>query len=82
MKNKTILKKTEEARRCMEQAVQDEIVKKALLGQNVVVSRGGKPICLPAADVLKERGLDLGRASEEIAGFVQESRSRYGTESK
>lgn len=43
MNNKAILEKTEEARQCLEQAVHDELVKKARLGQDVVINREGQP---------------------------------------
>jgi hypothetical protein len=45
-------KTAEEARQCMERAVHDEFVKKAKLGQDVMISRGGKPYRIPAAEAL------------------------------
>ena len=47
-----ILKKTEEARQCMERAVHDELVKKAKLGQDVIINRDGKPHKIPASEAL------------------------------
>ena len=48
MNEKSILEKTEEARRCMERAVHDELVKKA-----VIINREGKPYKIPAAEALR-----------------------------
>jgi hypothetical protein len=42
----------EEARKCLERAVHDEFVKKAKLGQDVIINRGGKPYRIPAAEAL------------------------------
>ncbi len=48
-----LLKKTEEARQCLQRAVHDEMVKKAKLGQNVIISRNGKPYKVSAAEALR-----------------------------
>ena len=47
-----ILKKPEEARKCMERAVHDTLVKKAKLGQYVIIYRDGKPYKISAAEAL------------------------------
>lgn len=43
----------EQARICMEQAVHDELVKKAKLGQDVIISRDGEPYKMSAAEALR-----------------------------
>jgi len=48
-----ILKKTEEARQCLKRAVHDELVKKARLGQDVIINREGKPYKIPASEALR-----------------------------
>jgi len=48
-----LLKKGEEARQCMKRAVHDELVKKAKLGQNVIINRGGQPYKISAAEALR-----------------------------
>ena len=53
MSNEYLLKKTEEARLCMKRAVHDEFVKKAKLGQNVIINRGGQPYKISAAEALR-----------------------------
>jgi hypothetical protein len=53
MSEKSILEKTEEARKCMKQAVHDELVRKAKLGQNVIVERNGKPFKISATEALR-----------------------------
>ncbi|MEN8256165.1 MAG: hypothetical protein ABFR33_11930 [Verrucomicrobiota bacterium] len=53
MKDKDILEKTEEARQCLKQAVRDELVKKAKLGQDVIIERNGEPYKIPAAEALR-----------------------------
>ncbi len=52
MNEKSILEKTEEARQCLKAAVHDELVKKAKLGQDVIINRDGKPYKVPAAEAL------------------------------
>jgi hypothetical protein len=52
MSKTDLLKKTEEARKCLERAVHDEFVKKAKLGQEVIISRNGKTYRIPAAEAL------------------------------
>ena len=54
----------EEARVCMERAVHDELVKKAKLGQDVIINRKGKPYKVSAAEALS----------------IQEESPKYGTE--
>lgn len=48
-----ILKKTEEARECMERAVHDTLVEKAKLGQDVITSRKGMPYRISASEALR-----------------------------
>jgi len=48
-----ILKKTEEARQCLKKAVHDELVKKAKLGQDVIISRKGMPHRISASEALR-----------------------------
>lgn len=45
--------KTEEARQCLKRAVHDELVKKAKLGQDVIINRDGKPYKIPASEALR-----------------------------
>jgi hypothetical protein len=52
MSKNNLLKKGEEARQCLQRAVHDELVKKAKLGQDVIINRGGKPYRIPAAEAL------------------------------
>jgi len=53
MNEKSILEKTEEARQCLKKAVHDELVKKAKLGQNVIIERNGEPYKVSAAEALR-----------------------------
>jgi len=53
MAEKNILEKTEEARKCLKEAIHDELVKKAKLGQDVIINRNGEPYKLSAADALR-----------------------------
>jgi hypothetical protein len=53
MTDKDILKMAEEGRQCLTRAVHDELVKKAKLGQNVIINRGGKPYKVSAAEALR-----------------------------
>lgn len=53
MTDKSILEKAEEARECMKRAVHDELVKKAKLGQDVIINRDGEPYKISAAEVLR-----------------------------
>ncbi|MEE9368339.1 MAG: hypothetical protein V3V05_05695 [Pontiella sp.] len=46
-------KMAEEARQCMERAVHDELVKKAKLGQDVIINRDGLPYKISAVDALR-----------------------------
>jgi hypothetical protein len=52
MNNPQPSKAAEDARQCLERAVHDEFVKKAKLGQYVIVSRNGKPYRIPASEAL------------------------------
>jgi hypothetical protein len=54
-------KMAEEARECMERAVHDDLVKKAKLGQDVIIERNGEPYKVPAAEAL--------RIQEEAPGY-------------
>ncbi|MEN7972593.1 MAG: hypothetical protein ABFR47_02035 [Verrucomicrobiota bacterium] len=51
-------KMAENARTCLEEAVHDELAKKAKLGQNVIISRNGEPYRISAEEALriKEEG--------------------------
>lgn len=53
MNEKGILEKTEEARKCLKRAVHAELVKKAKLGQDVIVNRDGKPYKISAVEALR-----------------------------
>ena len=53
MSEKSILEKAEEARKCLKQAVYDELVKKAKLGQDVIIERDGEPYRVSAAEALR-----------------------------
>ena len=46
-------KRAEKARDCMEKAVHDELVKKARLGQDVIINRDGAPYKVSAAEALR-----------------------------
>ena len=46
-------KTAEDALRCMKQAVHDELVKKAKLGQDVIINRDGQPYKISAAEALR-----------------------------
>ena len=63
MSENELFKKGEEARQCLRRAVHDELVKKAKLGQDVIINRGGKPYKIPAAEALliqEEEGQEYG----------------------
>jgi len=53
MSEKNMLKMAEEGRQCLERAVHDELVKKAKLGQNVIINRNGEPYKVSAAEALR-----------------------------
>jgi len=42
-----------EAGKCLQKAVQEELQRKALLGQYVIINRNGKACRVPAKQVLK-----------------------------
>jgi|GEM_PF-865101 len=46
-------KMAKEAQQCMEKAVHDELVKKAKLGQDVIINRDGRPYKISAAEALR-----------------------------
>jgi len=52
--NSDLLKRGEEALECLRRAVYDEMVKKAKLGQDVIVERDGKPCKISAAEAVRE----------------------------
>lgn len=52
MSENELFRKGEEARQCLKRAVHDELVKKAKLGQDVIINRGGKPYRIPASEAL------------------------------
>lgn len=53
MSTKQISKFTMVAGKCLEEAVHEELKRKALLGQYVVIERNGKPCRIPAKEALK-----------------------------
>ncbi len=53
MSNSKPSKTAEDALRCMKQAVHDELVKKAKLGQDVIINRDGQPYKISAAEALR-----------------------------
>jgi len=65
MSEKNILEKTEEARKCLKQAVYDELVQKAKLGQDVIIERDGEPYKISAEEAL--------RIQEESQGYKTEN---------
>ena len=42
-----------EAGKCLQKAVQEELKRKALLGQHVIINRNGKACRVPAKEALK-----------------------------
>ena len=52
MSREETLKRGEEALECLRRAVYDEMVKKAKLGQDVIVERDGKPCKISAAEAV------------------------------
>ena len=42
-----------EAGKCLQKAVQEELKRKALLGQYVIINRNDKPCRIPAKEALK-----------------------------
>jgi hypothetical protein len=64
MTDNELFKKGEDARQCLKRAVHDELVKKAKLGQNVIINRDGKPYKISAAEALR----------------VQEEGEKYGSD--
>jgi hypothetical protein len=42
-----------EALKCLRKAVREELQRKALLGQYVIINRNGKPCRVPAKEALK-----------------------------
>ena len=69
MNDKKPSKMAEEARDCMERAVHDELVKKAKLGQDVIINRDGQPYKVSAAEALRiqEEGPEYGTEKPEAA---------------
>lgn len=59
MTDKSILEKAEEARECMKRAVHDELVKKAKLGQDVIINRNGEPYKISAEEALRIQEAEL-----------------------
>ena len=53
MSDGNILEMAEEARQCLKGAVHDELVKKAKLGQDVIINRDGQPYKISAAEALR-----------------------------
>lgn len=56
MKTKQMSKMATEAGRCLQKAVREELKKKALLGQYVIINRNGKACRVLAKDALKIAG--------------------------
>ena len=52
--SRDITEKAMEALECLRRAVHDEFVKKAKLGQDVIVARNGKPCKISAVEALRE----------------------------
>ena len=55
-------KRGQEALECLRRAVYDEMVKKAKLGQDVIVERDGKPCKISAAEAVRQ--IEESRARE------------------
>jgi hypothetical protein len=53
MTTKQTDKMAKEAGRCLRKAVQEELQRKALLGQYVIIERNGKACRVPAKEALK-----------------------------
>jgi hypothetical protein len=53
MKTKQMSKMAMQAGRCLQKAVQEELKKKALLGQYVIINRNGKACRVSAKEALK-----------------------------
>ena len=53
MSEKNLMEVAEEARQCLKKAVHAELVKKAKLGQDVIVSRKGMPYKISASEALR-----------------------------
>jgi hypothetical protein len=53
MKTKRMSKMALEAGRCLQKAVREELQRKALLGQYVIISRNGKTCRVSAKEALK-----------------------------
>lgn len=64
---KETLKRGEEALECFRRAVYDEMVKKAKLGQDVIVERDGKPCKISAAEAVREIEESRARDAESTA---------------
>ena len=62
-------KMAKEARDCMERAVHDELVKKAKLGQDVIINREGQPYKVSATEALliQEEGPEYGTVKPNTA---------------
>ena len=54
MSREETLKRGEAALECLRRAVYDEMVKKAKLGQDVIVERDGKPCKISAAEAVRQ----------------------------
>ncbi|MEI7850243.1 MAG: hypothetical protein WCH86_00255 [Kiritimatiellales bacterium] len=60
-------KRGQEALECLRRAVYDEMVKKAKLGQDVIVERDGKPCKISAAEAVRQIEQSRARAAESTA---------------
>lgn len=67
MNEKKPSKEAEEARECLGRAVHDELMKKAKLGQDVIINRNGQPYKISAAEALRiqEEGSQYGNGNTE-----------------
>jgi hypothetical protein len=66
MTEKKPSKTATDARNCMERAIHDELVKKAKLGQDVIINRNGEPYKVSAEEALR----------------IQENSPEYGTKNR
>ena len=66
-------KMAKEARDCMERAVHDELVKKAKLGQDVIINRDRQPYKISAVEALRiqEEGPEYGTAKPNAADAAE-----------
>lgn len=68
MNSPQMSKRGQEALECLRRAVYDEMVKKAKLGQDVIVERDGKPCKISAAEAVREIEESRTREAESATG--------------